>query len=82
LDSRGDAPDEPWFDKDGCETQIVEHVRFALRQWVDSFTIAEIYEFEEEVIDRALALDKFKKEVEAVLCSDGKLYRWIGGEKT
>ena len=78
LDDRGELPPKPWIHREGFETQVDEQGRFFSGQLVDSFTIADIYEFDEADIEEYSALERFKKEIETVPCSDGNLYRWIG----
>ena len=78
LNSRGDAPPEPWFDKDSCDIYVENQARFwdgQLTHWTDTADALEISrnDFEEYSV-----LEKFKKEVETVQCLNGNLYRWIG----
>jgi hypothetical protein len=84
LDSRGDAPEKPWFDKDGFDIVNEEHARYWDGQWVAWYTASACLDLSDpsdfqEVLDSG-NLDGI---VERIVLTDGdEIFRKIGETKT
>jgi hypothetical protein len=78
LNSRGDAPPEPWINNRSFVVTCEEEARFFCGQLTDPMVVAIALEFSYEDFEEYSVLEKFKKEVETVQCLNGNLYRWIG----
>ena len=72
------VPDEIIYDHKGIDVTDPEMKRFFAGQLTHWTTVADALEIPRNDFEEYLALEKFQKEVETVICIDENLYRWIG----